>query len=151
MNDVMHSEGAVSIQTTGAMGAGIRLWMQLSTFILKWSRLECDSSKETIMLSLSWLYVRDKIARYLYISLLCGRLTQAKWTEPLPIRDLVLFNIAHAQMKQLWTLSISGNDVLVFQRGAFVIHPGLFELIDCRLITRSVIWSNWLNVIGVSL
>lgn len=52
--------------------------------------------------SLSWLYVRDKIARYLYISLpelLCGRLTQAKWTEPLPIRDLVLFNIAHAQMK----------------------------------------------------
>lgn len=53
--------------------------------------------------SLSWLYVRDKIACYLYISLpehLCGRLTQAKLTEPLPIRDLVLFNIAHAQMKR---------------------------------------------------
>ncbi len=35
MNDGMRSEGAGSIQSTAAMGAGIQRWMQLSTFILK--------------------------------------------------------------------------------------------------------------------
>ncbi len=113
-------------------------------------------------ITLSWPCERDKIACFLYISLpehLCGSLTRAKWTEPMPIRDPPLFNIALARtrraqashlLSETWALNSfhSGNDLLLFQRRVFMIHTWLIEIIHHQLINYQ---HNWLNFISGSL
>lgn len=110
MNDGMLSEGAVSIQTTGAMGAGIRSGCSCPLSYWNEAGLSVIAQRRP---SLSWLCARDKIACFFYISLpehLCGILSQAKWTEPLPIRELVLFNIETSTC--LWNMS---SELLSYQ------------------------------------
>ncbi len=105
---------------------------------------------------------RDKIACFLYISLpehICGSLTRAKWTEPLPIRDPLLFNIALAQrrraqashlLSETWAL----NSFRIRKLSATVSEKGVYDsyMIDWDYPSPiNQFQHNWLNFISGSL